>query len=60
MILPTPLPLARLSDCNVVAVIVVPVRAPVNVPPVNGSLVESATVIFAEPLKETPLIVLAV
>ena len=39
---------------------VVPVRPPVNVPPVNGSLVSSATVMFAEPLKETPLIVRAV
>ena len=60
MILPTPLPLARLSDCNVVAVMVVPARAPVNVPPVKGSLVESATVILAEPLNDTPLIVRAV
>jgi hypothetical protein len=35
-------------------------RLPVSVPPVNGSLVESATVMFADPLKLTPLIVRAV
>jgi hypothetical protein len=39
---------------------VVPLNAPVRVPPVRGSLVVSATVIFAEPLNETPLIVRAV
>jgi len=35
-------------------------RFPVSVPPVNGSLVASATVMLAEPLKLTPLIVRAV
>ena len=34
--------------------------SPVNVPPVKGSLVASATVIFAEPSKLTPFIVRAV
>ena len=33
---------------------------PVIVPPASGSLVASATVILAEPLNDTPLIVLAV
>ena len=43
-------------------VVVVPpiVKLPVTVPPANGNLVLSATVIFADPSKETPLIVLAV
>ena len=35
-------------------------RLPVSVPPAKGSFVASATVIFADPLNETPLIVLAV
>ena len=35
-------------------------NAPVNAPPANGSFVESATVMFAEPSKDTPFIVLAV
>ena len=39
---------------------VVPVNAPVSVPPLRGSLVASATVMFAEPLNETPLMVRAV
>jgi hypothetical protein len=36
------------------------VTAPVNVPPLVGILVLSATVILAEPLNDTPLMVLAV
>lgn len=43
-------------------IVVVPVtdKDPEIVPPESGSFVESAIVIFCEPSKETPLIVLAV
>ena len=38
----------------------VEISCPVNVPPVVGSFVPSATVMFALPLKDTPLMVLEV